>query len=105
MEPINYSTIVLYVKKDQHGSFVYVIEPKYPDDPELDFENKVIHVRNGNESIKLWLGALQELMVINSLVGSIKKHQLGHRVDMEGNTQEVLFNLLTVCESNNIYFF
>ena len=42
--------------------------------------------------------------MINSLAGSIKKHQLGHRVDMEGNTQKVLFNLLTVCETNNILF-
>ena len=96
--------MVLQVKKDQHGAFVYVIEPKYPDDPELDFEKKLIHVRNGNDSIKLWLGALQDLQVINSLAGSIKKHQLGHRVDMEGNTQDVLFNLLTVCETNNILF-
>ena len=34
--------MVLYVKKDQHGAFVYVIEPKYPNDPELDFGKKLI---------------------------------------------------------------
>ena len=104
METATYSKIVVIVKKDQNGSFGYYAEPKYPDDPELDFEKKVIHVRDGNESIKLWLGALQGHMVINSLAATIKKHQIEHQVDLDGNVLETIFDLLSVCTAHKLVF-
>ena len=105
MDTIHYPQMVLFVKTDDNGRTSDFVEPKEPNDPDFDFGKKIIHIREGNSFIKLWLGALDRDMVINSIDASIKKHHLRHNVDMNDSDQnQVIWKLFHVCKINDIMF-
>lgn len=57
MNDLDYVKSIIKVSKESDGKYDYEISCKMDDDPDLNFEEKLLFIKDGAISIKFWFGA------------------------------------------------
>ena len=98
MNCVQYHQTVVKISVDSDGESVVKVEARDVTDPDFNLDERNFHVRTSGDTLKIWLGALQGPMVVQSLVGTLLRNNVTYEITSEKRFFErVITELLDVC--------